>query len=186
MRLNKAQNNLNAARHVGFARPAGARSPTPVILRGFAACLSVPKACKGSDANGCTFAFLISIAEGLRDSGNGSAIERMKCAEGIKRDTRDWRDGELECAILEFAIPSIPCIPFYPFSQVRHTFCWINLSCILCVLWSLLSSISRWGITDSKAVSVILLTFNWDIWDKWDYWDNINHLLLVTFVPSIC
>ena len=41
--------NINAARHVGCARPVGARLPTPVILRGFAACQSVSKAYIGSN-----------------------------------------------------------------------------------------------------------------------------------------
>jgi len=41
---------INAARHVGCARPFGVRLPAPIILCGFAACLSVSKACKSGNA----------------------------------------------------------------------------------------------------------------------------------------
>ena len=52
----KAQRYFKVARHVGCARPAGARLPTPIILRRFAAWPSEPKACIGGNAIVCTLA----------------------------------------------------------------------------------------------------------------------------------
>ena len=57
---------INAARPWAALAPDGDRLPTSIILRSFAACLSVPKACIGGNATCCTLAVVISVSEGLR------------------------------------------------------------------------------------------------------------------------
>ena len=68
MRLSFAPSGLtilNIWPTVGYARSYGARSPTSIIRRRFAACPSVQKAFIGGNVACCTLAVIISVSEGL-------------------------------------------------------------------------------------------------------------------------